>query len=144
MPKIYEEIILNCSRERAFNEISTVDFMKKLDPNYGLNTELILQNERLIRSISNVEKIGNVEIERIIIPENFTIITQRRPPLAPFIYQISLQLFIVYEDRVLLKWLNEFELDANNKSREEYILSAVKRNDFLNLQKIQSLYNSEV
>jgi hypothetical protein len=60
MPKIIEEIILNCSREKAFSEISTIDFMKKIDPNFGLNTEIILQNERLMRSLSKVEKVGNI------------------------------------------------------------------------------------
>lgn len=32
MPKINEEIFLNCSREKAFIEISKTDFMKKIDP----------------------------------------------------------------------------------------------------------------
>jgi hypothetical protein len=133
---------LKCSKEKAFSEISTVDFMKKIDPNFGLNTEILLQNKRIIRSLSKVEKVGNVEIERVIIPENFIIITQRRPPLAPFVYQISLQLFFDHKDGVLLKWINDFELDENNKPKEEFILSFIKKNDNNNLQNTQNYFNN--
>ncbi|MCX5974547.1 MAG: hypothetical protein NTU59_07785, partial [Coprothermobacterota bacterium] len=119
MPKISEEILLDCTKETAFSEIVTVDFMKSIDPNFGLNTEIIFQNERLLRSLSKVERIGDVEIEKIIIPESFTIVTQRRPPLAPFIYQLSIQILSEHKDGSLLKWLNEFELDEDNKPKEE-------------------------
>ena len=142
MPKISEEIILNCSKEKAFNEMVTVDFMKKIDSNFGLNTEILFQNARLLRSLSKVERVGNVEIERLNFPENFTIVTQRRPPLAPFVYQLSLQMFYEHKDGTLLKWINEFEVDENNKPKEEIILSHIKKNDIFNLQKTQNYFNN--
>ncbi len=81
MPKINEEIILNCSREKAFNEISKVDFMKKIDP-IAVTQEILFQNERLIHTISRGTPSGDVELEIVIIPENFTIVLIRRPPLT--------------------------------------------------------------
>jgi hypothetical protein len=143
MHKIQEEIVLNCPVEKAFAEITTVDFMKRLDPNYGKDTAVILQNERLIRSVSKVENIGDVEIERIIIPESFTIVTERRPPMGPFVYQISLQIFGKCENGTTMLWVNEFELDKDHKMREDYILSAITGNDKLNLNKICNYFNEK-
>jgi hypothetical protein len=135
MSRIYEEIQLNCNKEAVFKEITSVDFMKSIDSNYGLNTTILFENERLLRSVSKVERIGSIEIERINIPETFTIITQRRQPLPPFIYQISIQILCDKKDATLLKWINEFELDIENKSKEELILSFIKKNDLNNLEK---------
>lgn len=141
MPKIYEEIVLNCPGEKVFAEISSVEFMKKLDPNYGTDTEVLLQNERLIRSVSNVQNIGSVEIERIIIPESFTLVTQRRPPMGPFVYQISLQILRECENGSTMVWIDEFELDWSFKPREEFILSVITENDKLNINKIRNYFN---
>ena len=65
MPCLLENIFLSCAKELALKTVATIDFMKWIDPNFGPNTQIVLQNERMIRSISNVPGIGNVEIERI-------------------------------------------------------------------------------
>ena len=141
MPSLNEEILLDGAKETVFTEIVTIDFMKDLDSNFGFNTKILFQNQRLIRSLSKVDRIGDVEIERIIIPETFTIITQRRPPMAPFIYQLTIQILCDYKKGTLLKWINEFELDEDNKPREEMIVSIIRKNDILNLQKTQKYMN---
>jgi hypothetical protein len=137
MPTINEHVVLSLPKKVAFQQIASVDFMKAIDSNFGKNTTVLFQNERLMRSISKVEGIGDIEIERIAIPEVFTIITQRRQPLIPFIYQISLQILSDHNEGSLLSWIDEFELDADNKQREATILSIIRRNDIGNLQSIQ-------
>jgi len=37
MPQVYEEVVLPCSREKAFAEMMTIDFIKKSQPNVGIN-----------------------------------------------------------------------------------------------------------
>ena len=138
MPRIYDEIILPCSKEMAFREIASVAFMKSVDPNYGIDTEVLFQNERLIRSVSRIKGIGDVEIERLAVPEANVIITQRRPPLGPFEYQLSIQTFKDNSTGTLLQWTNEFELNEENKEKEEVITSHIARNDHLILQKTKN------
>jgi len=140
MPCLLENIFLNCSKEFALKTVATIDFMKWIDPNFGLNTQIVLQNERMIRSISNVPGIGNVEVERLSLPEIDTIITQRRPPLGPFIYQLSIQRFIDHGEGTLLEWKNEFELNDENKAREGTITSYIRANDVLVLKKTQEYF----
>jgi hypothetical protein len=137
MPTINEHVVLSLPKKAAFQKITSVDFMKALDSNFGQNTTILFQNERLMRSVSKVEGIGDIEIERITIPEVFTIITQRRQPMVPFIYQISLQILSDHTEGSLLSWINEFELDTDNKQREAAILSIIRRNDIGNLQNMQ-------
>lgn len=141
MPRISEEIILNCSREKAFNEISKADFMKEIDP-AALNTEILFRNERLIHTISRGTPSGDVELEMVIIPENFTIVLMRRPPLTPFVYQLSIKTFSEHKDGTLLKHINEFELADNFKPGEEMVLSVIKQNDILNLQRTKDYFNN--
>ncbi len=140
MPKICEEIILKCPREKAFNEMAAAEFMKKIDP-VAANTEILFRNERSLRTISRGTPSGDVELERIIIPENFSLVTIRMPPLAPFAYQLTVKIFLEHKDGTLLKHINEFELDDNFKSREEMILSAIKKNDILNLERTRSYFD---
>lgn len=40
MPRISEEIILNCSGEKAFKEMGAADFIKNIDP-VAINTEIL-------------------------------------------------------------------------------------------------------
>ncbi len=141
MPKISEEIILNCSKEKAFAEFASLDFMKKID-SVTLNTEILFQNERLLRFLSKGTPSGDVEIERVIIPENFTLVSIKRPPLTPFIYQLSIKVFYDHKDGTLLKHINEFELEDKFKSKETMILSVIKKNDILNLQNTQNYFNN--
>ncbi|MGA2240290.1 MAG: hypothetical protein ABSG74_13870 [Candidatus Bathyarchaeia archaeon] len=137
MPKIDEQIVISFPKEAVFKQITSTDFMKAIDPNFGHNTTVLFENERLMRSISKVEGIGDVEIERITIPEAFAIITQRRQPLPPFIYQLSIQILFDHNEETLLKWTNEFELDPNNQHREAAIVSILRRNDAMNLKNME-------
>ncbi len=139
MPRIHEEIVLDYPKESVFKQISSVDFMRAIDPNFGCSTVVLFQDQRLMRTRSTIERIGDVEIERINIPETHTIVTQRRQPMAPFIYLVSMQILFDHEKGTLLKWKNEFELDADNKHKEEVILGILRRNDVANLQSIQRL-----
>ena len=135
MPAVHDEIVLECSKEVAFKEISTVTFMKSVDPNFGHDTTILLENRRLIRSVSKVKGIGDVEIERVMLPEVSAIITHRRPPLSPFIYQLSIQMLTDHKDGCLLKWTNEFELNEENRPRQETVLEYIRKNDHENLLK---------
>jgi hypothetical protein len=137
MPRIEEEVLLKCTREIAFRELADIDFMRRLDPNFGLDTEILFHNARLLISLSKVKGIGNVQIERVTLPEVFTLITERRPPMAPFTYQLSIQMLFDHAGGTLLKWIDEFELDSDNKQREGAILSYIRTNDVANLRKTQ-------
>jgi hypothetical protein len=137
MPRIDDQVVVCFPKEAVFKQIASTDFMKAIDPNFGRNTTILFQNERLMRSISKVEGIGDVEIERITIPETFTIITHRRQPMPPFIYQMSLLVLSDHREGTLLKWTNDFELDPDNKHREAAIASILRRNDTLNLKNVE-------
>ena len=133
MPIIHLEIFIEHSKEFVFSRISSIDFMRAVDPNFGMNTIVLFQNERLLRTRSKIERIGEVEIERIYLPETFTIITQRRRPLEPFVFQLSIIALIDQEAGTTLKWTDEFELNAENADRGKTILSIIENNDSQNL-----------
>ncbi len=141
MPRIEEQVLFSFPKEAVFKQIASIDFMKAIDPNFGRNTAVLFHNDRLMRSVSKVEGIGDVEIERITIPETFAIIIQRRQPMPPFIYQLSIQRLSDCGEGSLLRWTNEFELDADNKHREAVIASILKRNDDLNLKNMEIQLN---
>jgi hypothetical protein len=143
MPKISGEIILKCSKEKVFNEMTSVDFTKKLDPSLAnLNVEILFQNERLIHTLTKLEKFGNIVMEKVKIPENFTILSQRKPPMMPFVYFLGLQILDDYKDGSILKWTEEFEIDAENKAKEEGIVSRLEQNEILHFQKVQNYFNN--
>jgi hypothetical protein len=135
MPRIVAQISLNCPKQVAFQHMATVEFMRAIDPNFALDTQILLETPRLIRSISKVKGIGDVEIERLLLPEISTIVTQRRPPLGPFVYQLSIQRLIDHPEGTVLQWTDEFELDGKNKGMEPVILGHLQRNDQANLEK---------
>jgi hypothetical protein len=142
MPIIQEEVILNKKRNYVFEEMKTSNFMKKIDNNYGNNTTVILENNRILRSVSKIDKVGEVEIERIIIPESYTIITQRRKPMIPFLYQVSIQILKEEANITILTWINEFELDEVNKDKEVSYLSIIERNDIKNIGRIKEYFEN--
>lgn len=144
MPIIKEEIWLNCSPERAFNEISDLDFAKKINPNSGLNNQIIFQNERIIRYLLKVANVGEWESERVIIPETHTIITQRRNPLAPFKFMVVLHIFKANQKGTLFTYIEEFELFPENKAQENRIISDIMRKVGPNLNNIKEFFNNEL
>lgn len=44
MPVIREHVLLNCTPETAFNEVSSIDFAKKNWVNFSLNVDFELPN----------------------------------------------------------------------------------------------------
>jgi len=121
MPKIYEEVVLSCSREKAFAEMTAVDFVKKSQPDVGIEFETTFKSERLTRYKMKAGK-WELESEKIIIPEAFTFVT-RRTVSSPAGYSLIIQIFEVHEKGTLLKHIEDFE-----PRESEERLSALKSN----------------
>jgi hypothetical protein len=138
MPKIHLELTVERERQLVFSKMASIDFMRAIDPNFGGSTIVLFQNNRILRSCSTVERIGEVEIERISLPEVFMFITQRRRPLEPFIFQLSILELTVQEGGTLMKWTNEFELNVESPDREKVIFALIEKNDKQNLFKTKS------
>jgi hypothetical protein len=144
MSKISGEIVLKCSREKVFGEMSLAGFAKKLDPaSANLNVEILFQNDRLLRTLTKIENIGNIDMEKVKIPENFTMVSLRKPPMAPFAYFIGILIFLDHKEGTLLKWIEEFEVDADNKSKEEGIAKRLEQNENLHFQKVRNYFSNE-
>jgi len=116
MPSIREEILLDCTPEAAFAEISSLDFAKKVGLSSGINNEVLFQNERIIRfnfkvKISN--NLRSIESERILIPENFTIITQRRNLLSAK-YNVIIDFFKRHDSGTIMTHIDEFDDQSIN------------------------------
>ncbi len=144
MGQIMEEVILNCSPEKAFSEIADMQFVKKINPNAGIENEVIYQNKRLVRYKLKVSNVGVWESERIIIPESLTILTQRRNPLAPFKYMTVLHVFKKHESGTLLRYMEEFEMDSENIKRECEVLNDIFKKIGPNMKKIEQYFNKHL
>lgn len=142
MAKIYEEVILKCDPEKAYKEISDMNFVRKINPNAGFSTNILFQNDRLVRYTLTVEKVGTWESERVNIPEALTIVTQKRKPLAPFAYLVVVQNFKAHEEGTLFTYIEEFEMDEENKEKEDGVLSDIMKKCKGNLKKIQDYFNN--
>lgn len=140
MPTVKNEVILKCTPEVAFDEISKLDFMSKSNPRSGIKPILLFQNERIIRYTLNVENVGSWESERVLIPERNMIITQRRSPLTPFKYMVVLHIFEVIPEGTLFTYIEEFELDEDNKVNEDKILSDISNKVIPNMEKISEYF----
>jgi len=141
MQKICGEIVFNQTKEKAFEELTSPYFSAKLGT--GMSNprkEILFQNERLLRTISHFDVIGDVEMESIFIPESFTIVTTRKPPLAPFAWFVAIQTLFDHEGQTLLKWSEEFEIDEANKCREEGIVSRFEKNEISHFQKVRDFF----
>ncbi len=144
MPKILEEVFLKCPPERAFSEIADMQFVKKINPDAGIDNEVIFENNRLIRYKLKVNNVGVWESERVIIPESLTILTQRRTPLAPFKYMTVLHVFKKQESGTLLSYMEEFEMDEENIKRESEVLNDILKKIGPNIKKIEQYFNSQL
>ena len=143
MTKICGEIVLKRSKEHVFSDIIAIDFAARLDPRLAtIDRRIVFQNERVLRTVSLFEGIGSVEMEYVYIPEKLTVVTQRRPPLAPFVYLIAFQMLHDHPNGALLRWVEEFEIDADNQSNEKGIASRFERNEIQHFQKVQDYYES--
>ena len=111
MPVIREDVLLNCTPETAFNEVSSIDFARKIGFGSDTENEVLYQNKRITKfnfrvSINN--NIRTIESERIVIPENLTIITQRRNLLSAK-YNVIIDYFIKHEAGTTMTHIDEFD-----------------------------------
>ena len=133
MSKIREEVVLPCSKEKAFAEMTAVDFAKKSQPDAGMEFETTFKSERLTRYKMKVGK-WELESEKVIIPEVFTFVT-RRTVSSPAGYSLIIQIFGDHEKGTLLRHIEDFE---PHKGEER--LSALKSNVSQYLQGVQRYF----
>ena len=127
MIKINESTLLNCEPERAFREMADLDFVKKINPESGLDTEILFQNQRLVRYKLTVENVGTWESERVIIPEALTLVTQKRTPLSPFRYLVVIHCFHPHPEGTLFEYTEEFAMDENNLDKEQKVYEDISK-----------------
>jgi hypothetical protein len=115
MPKLYDEIILNCNILDAYNKLQKLELEKKLNPQALLTINF--ENERLIKyQLKHGEHIA--AFEKIFFPENFTVLTQRYSKEL-FNYLFFFYSFHEQGNKTLLKYIQDFELDEDNKAKEK-------------------------
>jgi len=107
MPKIHAEVVLPCSREIAFNEMTIVDFIRKSQPDVDVEFETTFKSERLTRYKMKVGK-WEVESEKVVIPEVFTFVI-RRTVSSHAGYSLIIQIFEDHAKGTLLKHIEDFE-----------------------------------
>jgi hypothetical protein len=141
MPVIKEEVFLNCTPEIAFNEISSIEFLRKITVGSTMDNDVIFQNSRIIRYNLRSNYNNNpvsLEQERIIIPENLTIITQRKN--IPFIkYALDLYIFKKHKSGTIMTFIEDFE-KADGVIDNEALDNNKKRNKLF-VDKIVSYFN---
>jgi hypothetical protein len=135
MGAIRESVVVDGNREEVFGRIKGIEFIKRIDPNAGQDTEVVLDTARVLRSVSLVDKVGTIETERVIIPELFSIVSQRRGSMSPFLYQIAIQMLEDAGARTVLKWIVDFELEDRMKDREAYFSSIIRSHARENLER---------
>lgn len=141
MPVIKEEVFLNCVPETAFNEISSIDFIKKIGVGSTIDNDVIYQNGRIVRY--NLRSVYNdnsvlLEQERIIIPESLTIITQRRN--LPFVkYALDFYIFKKHKSGTVMTFIEDFE--KNDPNIDDEALSNNKKRNKIFLDKIANYFN---
>jgi hypothetical protein len=139
---IIESIEIAKKREDVFRVIKTTRFMKLIDANEWQEFSIQIENDRILRTISLLEKVGKIETEKLFIPEVFTIISQRRDSLSPFTYQIVIQMLEDKNGSTILKWIIEFEMEEKMKDKESYFASIIKSHAQKNLGKISEYFSS--
>lgn len=125
MPKIEKEIFLNCSPNEAFTKMSEFNFIKQINSASGVDTNVLLQNERVIRYSITVNNVGSWESERILVPESNLIVTHRLAPLAPFKYLVVLYVFREYGHGTKFTYVEEFEVEDKSKHLERKIFTDI-------------------
>ncbi|MGA9058440.1 MAG: hypothetical protein WB763_18220 [Terriglobia bacterium] len=136
MPRIYEEVVLSCSREKAFAEMTVVDFIKKSQPDVSIEFETTFNSERLTRYKMKVGK-WELESEKVIIPEVFTFVTQRTVS-SPAGYSLIIQIFEAHEKGTLLRHIEDFEPQEGEER-----LSDLKSKVNQYLQGVQKYFGGE-
>jgi hypothetical protein len=141
MPVIKEEVFLNCTPETAFNEISSIDFLKKIAVGSTIDNDVIYKNGRIIRynlRSNHNNNLVSLEQERIIIPENLTIITQRRN--LPFVkYALDMYIFKKHKLGTIMTFIEDFEMN-DGKIENEALNNNKKRNKMF-VDKIAGYFN---
>lgn len=141
MTAIREEVILNCAPEMAFTEVSRIDFARKIGFGSDTENEVLYQNDRIIRFNFKAKFNNNVmslESERILIPENLTIITLRRN-LSSAKYNVIIDFFEKHELGTMMTHIDEFE--TNEPSTNEAVLDNMKKTTKLYMDKIADYFH---
>jgi AAA15 family ATPase/GTPase len=140
MPEIREEILLNCTPETAFQEVSSIDFARKIGFSPDMENEVLYQDKRIIKfnfKINVNNNIRSIESERIVIPENLTIITQRRNLLSSK-YNVIIDYFKKHEAGTIMTHIDEFDDQSFNNNE---VLSNMKKNTKTYMDKIASYFH---
>ncbi len=139
---ILESVSVKGAREEVFGRMKDAEFIRKIDPSAGERVEVALDTPRLLRSATIVETVGRVETERLLIPELYAIVSQRRGDTSPFAYQVSIQSFEDAGERTVIKWIVDFELEDGMKSKEAYFASIIRSHAQGNLERARQLFDS--
>ncbi len=129
MPGIKEEVFLNCQPETAFREYSDVNFISKIGAAIGITeNEIIFLNDRLVKFDTKIKYNNNIlslSSERILIPENLTIVT-RRTNVPMLKYNVIINTFKKHEAGTIMMHIDEFETEAPNPEADGQSLSRLK------------------
>jgi len=111
MTVIKDEILINCSPEPIFKEISSIDFLKHIGASPGVENIITYQNNRLAKYVvkgrfNNIQV--SMESERIVIPESLTVVTQRRN-MPGIKYALNLFVLKKQDKSTVLSLIEEFE-----------------------------------
>ena len=102
---------------KAFSEMTDVDFVRKIQPESGIEFETTFKSERLTRYTLRVGKWG-LESEKVIIPETFTFVT-RRTVSSPAGYSLTM-MFIVREMYLRSAVIPKIEMQAKWSALADY------------------------
>jgi hypothetical protein len=139
---ILESAVVDGKRDEVFRKMSDADFIRKIDPNAGQGVEVSLDTARVLRSSSVVEKVGRVETERILLPELFAIVSQRRGDTSPFTYQVSIQMLGEAGEGTVVNWIVDFGLEDRMKEKEECFSSIIRSHAQGNLERARLYFSS--
>ncbi len=140
MPKIKKEVFLGCKLEDAFAGMSSFDFIKKINSAADVETNIIYQNERVIRYKISVKGVGNWESEKILVPEANFIVVHRRMPLEPFKYMAVIYILTQSNQGTKLTYIEDFEVEDKSIHLENKILSDISKKADIILGKISDYF----
>jgi hypothetical protein len=118
MPIIKNEMIIQQSVKNTFEKMYDISFEEYINPNNSF--EILYKSERIIRYRWKNE-LDSPGFEKMIIPETLTVITKRNQK-TPFIYSLFIYIFASYNDVCRITYIQDFELDEDNKNKENGVM----------------------
>ena len=141
MSAIKDEVFLSCAPEKAFREFADPHFPQKIGFGSGMETEVLHRDARFVHFRTTVTRNGSVnrlESERILVPENLTIVTLRRN-LAAFKYNVIVDCFAPHESGTRFTHVDEFQ-PATGTAASEAALRGMKDLTRLFMGKIRDYF----